>query len=196
MSRKAFTHLYRCFKCTRVLLCLVCMCMRWYDNFSNMFKLYVILFIFIYYHWNRRTFNLAKATGSHSSSSSDDIFFIYLSTSCGYCRTPLFISCSSSSENAVVNSCNLIWAVSVQMAVSLHPSPFLSSFHSDGYFLFCTVAPSPFLSLSMSQNKNNFQGRQRNRSRWQKIRMTAALAMWLIFQSFSLFSLWYTLDIG
>lgn len=50
--------------------------------------------------------------------------------------------------------------------------------------------PSPFLSLSMSQNKNNFQGRQRNRSRWQKIRMTAALAMWLIFQSFSLFFSW------
>ncbi len=52
-------------------------------------------------------------------------------------------------------------------------------------------SPLPFfLSLSMSQNKNNFQGRQRNRSRWQKIRMTAALAMWLIFQSFSLFSSW------
>lgn len=149
------------------------------------------MLFYIYNLWNRSMYNLSKATGSHS------FFFIlltllffYLSTSCGYWHTPLFISCSSSSENAMVNSCNLIWAVSVQMAVSLHPSPFLPSFHSDGYFVFCTVTPSPFLSLSMSQNKNNFQGRQRDRSRWQKIRMTAALAMWLIFQSFSLFSSW------
>lgn len=129
-----------------------------WQNSSNVFRINAFFFCYL---WNRRTYNLAKATGFHSFFSSLlTLLFFYLSTSCSYWCTPLFISFSSSSENAVVNSCNLIWAVSVQMAVSLHPSPFLSSFDSDGYFLFCTVAP---LSLSFSLSlclkiKTTFRG--------------------------------------
>lgn len=164
--------------------------MIWH-NFSNMFKWYVILFILIYYHWNRRTFNLAKATGSYSSSSGDIIFYFI-------CLHHAVIGALHSSSPVRLPLRMQWWIQAIWFGLYL--CRWLSLFillRSSRLFtqmvIFSSALSLPlpfFLSLSMSQNKNNFQGRQRNRSRWQKIRMTAALAMWLIFQSFSLFSSW------
>lgn len=147
-----------------------------------------MLFNFYFcYLWNRRTCNLTKATGFLSS-----VFRRY------YCFICLYHSVIGSlhSSSPVRLPLRMQWWIHA-IWFGLYLCRWLSLFillNSSRLFTQMVIfssalsLPSPFLSLSMSQNKNNFQGRQRNRSRWQKIRMAAALAMWLIFQSFSLFS--------